>query len=351
VVDLFCGVGGLTHGFSLEGFKIDAGIDSDPTCKFAYEKNNPATFICADVAELKPTYLRSLFSRKKILVGCAPCQPYSIYTHKTSVEEKRRKHEAKWQLLSSFSDLIQKINPEIVSMENVPQLIYFDGGRVFKNFVSTLQRRYKVSYTVVNAKDYGVAQRRKRLILFASKYGEVSMVEKSITEGAFRTVREEIEHLPPVEAGIAHPDDPLHRSRRLSDLSRRRIQAMKPGGFWREWDKDLQLDCHKKKGGEGFRSVYGRMKWDDVAPTITTCCTGLNNGRFGHPEQDRAITLREAALLQSFPMTYKFMARGEIPNCTNLARHIGNAVPVNLGRAIARSIALHIQELGNTQKK
>jgi DNA (cytosine-5)-methyltransferase 1 len=117
---------------------------------------------------------------------------------------------------------------------------------------------------------------------------------------------------------------------------------MRPGGFWREWDNELKLKCHKKKSGKTFHSVYGRMLWDDVSPTITTHCIGLNNGRFGHPEQDRAITLREAAMLQSFPKSYDFVDPSEKFSAKSLARHIGNAVPVKLGRAIAKSIAAHI---------
>jgi len=350
VVDLFCGIGGLTHGFRLEGFKVDAGIDLDPTCQYAYERNNSAKFVCEDLAKLKPSHLRSLFTRRKILVGCAPCQPYSIYTQKTSLEEKKRKHKSRWQLLDSFSELIYNVNPDIVSMENVPQLIHFDRGSIFENFVSSLEKKYTVTYSVVNAKNYGVAQRRTRLILFASKYGPVSLIPPTVGKDSFNTVRQEIGSLPPVEAGIPHPQDRLHRSRKLSQLSLHRIQATAPGGFWRDWPDHLKLRCHKKATGTEFRSVYGRMRWDDVAPTITTCCTGLNNGRFGHPAQDRAITLREAALLQSFPRDYEFLEPDEKLISANLARHIGNAVPVKLARAIAKSIALHIKEISGSKK-
>lgn len=350
VVDLFCGIGGLTHGFRLEGFKVDAGIDLDSTCEFPYEKNNSAKFVCEDVSKLKPSLLRSLFSRKKILVGCAPCQPYSIYTQKISLEEKKLKQKSKWQLLDSFSKLIHQVNPDIVSMENVPQLIRFDKGCAFEDFLSSLKKRFTVTYSIVNARDYGVAQRRRRLVLFASKYGPVTFISPTVQNGAFTTVRREIGHLPPVQAGIPHPEDPLHRSRKLSEMSLRRIQATAAGGFWRDWSDDLKLECHKKESGAEFRSVYGRMKWDDVAPTITTCCTGLNNGRFGHPDQDRAITLREAALLQSFPQEYEFIGPNEKVISANLARHIGNAVPVKLARAIAKSIALHIKDIGTNEE-
>jgi DNA (cytosine-5)-methyltransferase 1 len=348
VVDLFCGIGGLSHGFVLENFKVDAGIDSDPTCRYAYETNNSAPFIHQDVSRLKASDINSLFSGRKILVGCAPCQPFSIYTHKMSVEQKKRSERTKWKLLYTFGDLIQEAHPDIVSMENVPQLMHFDNGRIFNHFVARLRKEYFVTYSVVNAQDYGVAQRRKRLVLFASKYGQVALINRTITNGCFRTVRDEIGDLPIVEAGVGDPNDPVHRARKLGELSVRRIRAMKPGGFWRDWDEELKLKCHKTKSGRGFRSVYGRMRWDDVSPTITTCCTGLNNGRFGHPEQDRALTLREAALLQSFPKDYDFVDPNRKFNSTNLARHIGNAVPVTLGRVIAKSISLHIKAFANS---
>jgi DNA (cytosine-5)-methyltransferase 1 len=350
VVDLFCGIGGLTHGFVLEKFTVDAGIDSDLTCKYAYEKNNPAPFINKDITELEAGYLKSLFSKKKILVGCAPCQPFSVYNQKKQGNDKKKNSDEKWKLLYSFADLIEQVQPEIISMENVPQLIHFNNGKVFNDFVARLEKSYVVTYSIVNAQDYGVAQRRKRLILFASKYGEIKLIDKVIKDRHFKTVEDVIGHLPPVEDGVAHQSDPLHRARKLTDINKRRIQAMRPGGFWREWTEDLKLKCHKKKSGKAFNSVYGRMKWNDVSPTITTYCVGLNNGRFGHPEQDRAITLREAALLQSFPRSYDFVDPAIGLVSTNLARHIGNAVPVELGRAIAKSIAAHVQDIGNPRQ-
>jgi len=349
VVDLFCGVGGLTHGLVLEDFKVDAGIDFDKSCEYAFEANNKTEFFHEDVTELKPRKLASLYSKgkRKILVGCAPCQPFSIYNSKKSKDKAIQKSDTKWKLLYSFADLIEKVKPEIVSMENVPLLVKFNGGKVFKDFVSRLEKfGYKVTWKIVNAQDYGVPQRRRRLILFGSKHGEVKLIDKKIQDGKLKTVRDAYGHLPVVEDGISHPKDKLHRARKLSDLNKKRIQATREGGFWREWDKSLWLECHKKKNGEPFRSVYGRMKWDDVSPTMTTYCTGLGNGRFGHPEQDRAITLREAALLQSFPEHYEFFNPKGIFSTPAIARHIGNAVPVGLGVAIAKSIKNHIEQIG-----
>ena len=152
--------------------------------------------------------------------------------------------------------------------------------------------------------------------------------------------------MPPIEDGTSHPDDKLHRARKLSELNKRRIQSTKEGGSWKDWNEDLKLACHKKKTGEDFGSVYGRMKWDDVSPTMTTCCIGLSNGRYGHPEQDRAISLREAALLQSFPQNYDFIDPEKPMSTPAIARQIGNAVPVELGVVIAKSIKIHIEQLG-----
>jgi len=202
-----------------------------------------------------------------------------------------------------------------------------------------------VSWQIVNAQDYGIPQRRKRLILFGSKYGRIDLIEKTVKEGKFKTVKEAIGNLPAVEDGVSHPLDPLHRARKLTDLNKKRILATKEGGSWRDWDDSLKLECHKKENGKEFGSVYGRMKWNDVAPTMTTYCTGLGNGRFGHPEQNRAITLREAALLQSFPRNYDFIDPESVFSAPKIARHIGNAVPVDLGVVIAKSIKNHIIEI------
>lgn len=349
IVDLFCGVGGLTHGFVKEDFIVDAGIDFDKSCLYAFEKNNNSTFIHKDITQLSGTELLSLYkkNKRKILVGCAPCQPFSIYNSRNSSKKKIKTSDKKWNLLYSFSRLIEETEPEIVSMENVPLLVKFKEGKIFNDFVHKLESKsYKVSWYIVNAQDYGVPQRRKRLILFGSKYRKIRLIDKTIQDGNYITVKEAIGHLPPVEDGVAHPDDALHRARKLSDLNKKRIQAMREGGFWREWDKSLWLNCHKKESGKDFNSVYGRMKWNDVAPTMTTYCTGLSNGRFGHPEQDRAITLREAAILQSFPEDYEFIDPDTSFSPPILARHIGNAVPVGLGAAVAKSIKNHINLIG-----
>ena len=336
VVDLFCGVGGLSHSFVLERFDAKAGIDVDPSCKHAYETNNRATFYEKDVASISGEWVNSLFTpgKPRILVGCAPCQPYSSYTRSSRVKE-----DAKWLLLHEFGRIVQEVQPDVVSMENVPRLVTFQGGRPLQNFLSCLSG-YHVWSDIVECADFGVPQTRKRLVILASRLGKIELVKKTHTADRHRTVRQTIDHMPAVEAGKICPDDALHQASRLSERNRRRIEASRPGGTWRDWsDQSLVSKCHTRRSGRFFNNVYGRMSWDLPAPTITTQCYGFGNGRFGHPEQDRAISLREAALLQTFPEYYEFQKPGDNVFIAHTARWIGNAVPVALGRAVARSVA------------
>lgn len=351
VVDLFCGVGGLTHGFVTEGFQVVAGLDFDKTCKYAYEKNNKTQFLHKDISTLDVEELRNLFpnNKKKILIGCAPCQPYSIFNRNQSRPSNILKEEddPRWLLLYSFSKLIVDLKPDIVSMENVPLLKNFKKGKVYNDFLKCLtDNGYQVTSEIHDAQNYGVPQRRKRLVLLASLKENISMIPKTHINGNQKTVRDAIGMLPKLEDGEVNLLDSLHRARRLTDITKRRIRATKEGGSWKDWDDNLKLECHKSEGGKLYGSVYGRMSWDQVAPTMTTYCTGLNNGRFGHPEQDRAISLREAALLQSFPDYYEFIDPANSPSIATIAKHIGNAVPVGLGIAVAKSIKKHIEQTG-----
>lgn len=340
VVDLFCGAGGLTHGFVQEGFEVVAGIDSDETCRYAYETNNPgAKFICKNITDVKVDELNNLYASTdtKILVGCAPCQPFSQYT------KKQRKKNDKWKLLDTFAELIEGVMPQVVSMENVPELVKFDRGNVFEGFVDLLKNcGYYVSWSNVFCPDYGVPQKRMRLVLLASQLAPIEMIKGTYTSKSYKTVRDVIAHLPAIRAGETAASDPLHISAGLTEINMRRIRQSKPGGTWRDWDKDLVAACHRRASGESYDSVYGRMRWDEPAPTITTQCDGFGNGRFGHPEQDRALSMREASLLQTFPDTYSFLAADRKWHVQTLARMIGNAVPVLLARAIAQTIKQHL---------
>lgn len=340
VVDLFCGIGGLSYGLRSAGLQVVAGVDADGTCKYAFESNTGAEFVCDSLEDVTADDIRAMFPEgsRRILVGCAPCTPFSAYGSGS------RSTSDKWALVDLFLDRILEVKPEIVSMENVTRLISFDGGRVFRRFVDGLEGAdYEVAKSRVNAADYGVPQSRRRLVLLASHLGRLSLMDP--TRSKPMTVREAIGHMPSLKAGQHDSDDPVHRAPNLSDLNLRRIRAAKPGRPWTEWDNpELLAKCHRKESGATYTNVYGRMEWDRPSPTLTTGCFSFGRGRFGHPEQDRAISLREAALLQSFPPEYDFVAEDSNVSFTHLGRHIGNAVPVALAGAIGQSIAAHVKE-------
>lgn len=337
VVDLFCGAGGLTHGFRREHYAVVGGIDIDEGCRFPYEQNNDAPFIRKNVGDLDAADISELFypEEPRILVGCAPCQPFSTYNQKND--------DPKWRLVEKFADLIVEASPDVVSMENVPRLLEFQGGDVFRSFVDKLEaNEYEVSHGVVFAPGYGVPQSRSRLVLLASRLGPISLEAPALSPDNYLTVADAIGNLAPVEAGGISSTDPMHRASRLSEKNLQRIRASRPGGTWHDWDEALLADCHRTKTGHGYRSVYGRMSADAPSPTITTQFFGFGNGRFGHPDQDRGLSLREGALLQSFPEDYAFIPPGGRVEFKRLGRMIGNAVPVLLAQAIARSIKAHL---------
>jgi DNA (cytosine-5)-methyltransferase 1 len=333
-VDLFCGVGGLTHGLSRGGINVVAGIDVDDECRYPYESNNSARFINQDVAMLTAAQVRNLWPNgfHRLLAGCAPCQPFSTYTRKG---RKNGAQDSKWALVATFGRLIQEVKPDLITMENVPQVA---DHAVFNDFVASMNG-YHVWHRIIECADYGVPQTRKRLVLMASRFGPIDL--PAIDGSARPTVRQAIAHLTPITAGQSDRSDRLHRACKLSKLNLRRIKASKPGGTWRDWDKSIVARCHRRRTGDTYPSVYGRMEWDRPAPTITTQCFGYGNGRFGHPEQNRAITLREAAILQSFPESYKFLNSGQEVRFSVLGRLIGNAVPVKIGEAVARAFLNH----------
>jgi DNA (cytosine-5)-methyltransferase 1 len=337
-VDLFCGAGGMTYGFEQAGLAVQAGYDIDPACKFPYERNNKAKFILKDVSHVSQFDLEKHFdgSTVRVLVGCAPCQPFSSYARRYSDKG------SKWKLLQDFARLIQECEPEIISMENVLQL---KNHSVFIEFIQGLKNlNYSIESYEINCLDYGIPQARKRLVLLASKFGKVKLIEPTHDNNRYETVRGTIEYLDPLVAGQTSPIDRLHQCSKLSDLNLRRIRASKPGGTWRDWPQDLVAKCHTKKSGKTYPAVYGRMEWDRPSPTITTQCFGFGNGRFGHPEQDRAISLREAALLQTFPQNYEFLSSDEPVVFDRIGRLVGNAVPVKLGQVIAQSILSHVKQ-------
>ena len=361
-VDMFCGIGGLTHGLLQSGIRVNAGIDIDRTCRNVYELNNAAEFIEEDIRSIGISELERLYSKEtlKLLVGCAPCQPFSSHTRKN----KSRKKDPQWGLLAEFQRLVEGLRPEIIAIENVPSLQRKD---VFTAFVSKLQDlKYQVYPTVVYCPEYGIPQTRRRLVVLASLLGDISLVPR--THARFRisstisptnasslqpqenlkplqTVRAAIGDLPEIGDGQISNEDPLHRTRKLSSLNRERMRQSKPGGSWLDWDDSLRAPCHQRESGQSYKSVYARMSWDEPAPTITTQFYSFGTGRFGHPEQDRALSLREGALLQTFPRSYDLIDPSIPISFQRLGTHIGNALPVQLGTIIGQSIMEHLEEV------
>lgn len=338
-IDLFCGAGGLTHGLETAGIDSRLGIDNEKNCEYAFTANNKAKFLLKSVLDVTAQELDEAFNGAKVrlLTGCAPCQTFSALNRGASKSDKR------WNLLLQFSRLIQETKPELVAMENVPGL---EKHEVFLEFLNDLERqKYHVAHAVIKFDKYGAPQARRRLVLIASKLGPVKLLSAEEFGRSPKTVRDAIGHLPALKAGDVDHSDPLHRCRRLAAISLLRIRASKPGGTWRDWPEELVADCHKKESGKTFTGVYGRMSWNKPAQTITTEFDRVGSGRNGHPEQDRALSLREGALLQTFPSAYKFTAPGAKISTKAIARLIGNSVPVIIGELIGESFIRHVEEL------
>ena len=338
-VDLFCGAGGLTRGLEDSGINVRLGIDIDPACEYPYAENNSGSFLLKSVEEITAADLSEAFGDAsfKLLAGCAPCQPFSTYSRTWSCPSDER-----WNLLDHFSRLIEETRPHLVTMENVPPLERED---VFADFVAVLaDGGFEVVHGVVNCADYGVPQQRQRLVLLASTLGPIRLIDPTTPDGPPRNSQDGHRRHASAGSRASLRIRPVTSGMRVVAAQLERICASKPGGTWRDWDQSLRAACHRKKSGKTYPSVYGRMIWADPSPTMTTQYYGFGNGRFGHPEQDRAISLREGAILQSFPKTYKFVPEGEPVYRKTIGRLVGNAVPVELGAAIGRSIALHVAE-------
>lgn len=338
-IDLFCGVGGLTHGLIQSGISVVAGIDNAENCEFPYSENNSgAQFILKDVKSLNGDDLNVLWGDApvRLLAGCAPCQPFSNYRQKNTAEDDTR-----YPLMQEFLRLIDETRPDFVAMENVPNVIK---KNIFSTFTQKIYKLgYKFNYSIVKCEEIGIPQKRRRLVLIASLLeGQPSCIaanQKNVT------VRNAFQHLNKIAAGEKDPSDPLHRCASLSKKNMERIKCSKPGGTWKDWPKSLRLECHNRDSGSGYTPVYGRLAWDEPAPTITTQCYNYGSGRFGHPEEDRPISLREAALLQGFPAKYVFEPDAYESSIRDVAKMIGNAVPVGLGKAIGDLVIHHLTKI------
>lgn len=385
-VDFFCGAGGTTRGLIDAGGYVVAGVDKDGRCADTYTKNNCNRFLdretprylqhdifrktrgypdgrqtelCEELDDLIPRYRRKLKGLPLMFAICAPCQPFTKLSKKELSEKRKAGRRRDRNLLSEAAKFVARYEPELVLSENVAGIKDPKYGGIWERFRSTLEELgYLTGTKVVCTSRFGIPQYRKRSILIAVKReavvsyrladedGTELLVPEADPDATLASVREAIAHLPPIRAGETHPDVPNHRSRSLSELNLRRLRSAKPGqsNAYMEETKfgDLSLECHRKVNHKlktrCFTDVYTRMRPDRPSPTITTKCHSISNGRFGHydTKQIRGISLREAAILQSFPGDYVFYPVDQIEP---IARMIGNAVPPKLAAFYAEYLA------------
>ncbi len=340
-VDFFCGGGGMSFGLQESGIQVIAGIDYEPSCKETYEANiKDAEFILADVFKLKPEILQRKLKLKRnddelIFIGCSPCQYWS------TVNTDRNKSARSKNLLIEFKRFVEYFSPGYVVVENVPGVLRRKDESGLASFISWFEKKqngYKVHFDVHNVSDYGVAQNRKRFTLIANRVSrnEITPLKK---KGRKLTVKDVIgtrKGFPKINAGHIDKTDFLHTVPSLSSMNKERIQHVAKDGGNRLGFADierLQLDCFRGRAGS-FKDTFGRLWWKKPAPTITTKFFSVSNGRFVHPDEDRALSLREGASLQSFPKSYKFYGT----SIASIARMIGNAVPPEYARRIGLAI-------------
>jgi DNA (cytosine-5)-methyltransferase 1 len=331
-VDLFCGSGAVTEALRRNGYRVRVAVDNDPVACRTYKQNHyRSRVICDDITKIDPSTHPKFVGIGPIdlLIVCAPCQPFSSQNraHKDALITDDRA-----RLLLECVRFAQALQPEVMLFENVSGLAAAHNNLLLQQLKSELAAQgYLLSQPRrIDAADLGVPQRRVRCVMVAGRSSEsIAQFENAALTPARMTVREAIGHLPALNNGERSETDHLHFARSHQEIVLKRLRCIgKNGGSRSDLPELLQLACHQGRSSS-FSDVYGRMQWDDVAPTLTTGCTDVTKGRYAHPEQDRAITLREAALLQTFPSNYRFYG-----NASQIARQIGNAVPVVMLEAL-----------------
>ena len=340
-VDFFCGGGGMSYGIQKAEITVLAGIDHAVSCKETYEANvKGAQFILADVFDLKEEELARKLNLKKnddelILIGCSPCQFWSI------INTDKNKSEKSKNLLVEFRRFVEYFKPGYVVVENVPGVLRKKEESGLQSFIDWLKESsngYKVHFDVHNVNDFGVPQNRKRFTLIANRVTQEEIIPIK-SKGNKLTVRDVLgEHngFKKIHAGYKDDTDFLHTTTSLSEINLKRLERIKKDGgnrFDFADDEELQLDCFKGKA-TSFTDTFGRLWWDKPSPTITTKFLSVSNGRFAHPEENRALSLREGAILQSFPKAYRFYGT----SMSSIARLIGNAVPPDYAKSIGLAI-------------
>lgn len=342
-IDFFCGGGGMTCGLRQAGIHVIAGVDFDKNAKATYEYNNPGSqFIHTDIRRLRSNYFERNFSIHPnddhlILVGCSPCQYYSI------INTDRTKSELSKTLLLNFARFVEYYKPGYVLVENVPGIVT-NKESVLPQFLKKLHKLgYKVTQGIVDMSHYGVPQSRRRFSLIATRLDhDISLPAKDNHILTVADVLGERNGFPKIAAGHKDPTPFAHSSAGLSDISLRRMTITPHNGgdrlSWKDIP-DLQLPCYIGKD-DSFRDTYGRIWWDRPSPTITTKFFCISNGRFAHPEEDRALSIREGATLQTFPKDYEFKTN----SIAAAARIIGNAVPCEYAKRLGKTIISYNHE-------
>ena len=332
-IDIFSGCGGLSEGMRQADFAVQAAVEIDTDAVAAYKMNHPDTVVFhQDIREVDVDAIKDLFKSEPLhlLAGCPPCQGFSSVrklNRKQSVRDQRNK------LILEYLRFVKTLRPLTVMMENVPGLMNYYLFKMLMNELESLGYNPKVE--IVKIQDYGIPQRRRRLVLVGSLLGDLDVAPGNDEK---TTVKDAIGYLD----GIDCTDDPLHKitvhhSERIRDLI---ALIPKDGGGRDDLPEDYTLACHRKDG-VGFKDIYGRLRWDDFANTITGGCLNPSKGRFLHPEENRVITAREAALLQSFPHTYQFP---DTVTKTSLASLIGNALPPKFSFIQCKNIKNHLDK-------
>lgn len=333
-IDFFCGAGGLTRGLLNAGIEVLAGVDNDERLRETYIHNNePSRFINSDINKIQIHRLRETLgiqdSDITLYAACTPCQPFSTLNRLQGKDERK-------VLLLAFAQIVEESPPDFIIVENVPGLNNAIGKEIYKKFLKVLKKGgFTEAADLLDAKHFDVPQTRKRFILVASRHGSTSLPEPEMDTKQFATVRESIEKYPDIADGGTSGDYLNHTSRKLKPHLLRIVQAVpKDGGSRRDIaDTSILLKCHQKNPN-AHKDVFGRMIWDAPSPTLTCRCIDVYCGRFTHPEQDRGISLREAAALQTFDDDYEFFGT----SLAGISRQIGNAVPVKLAEQLGKSV-------------
>lgn len=330
VVDLFSGAGGGSLGFIDAGFDVVAAVEIalDPAASYEALVGHAPTL--ADIRTLEGTSLAT--GEVTLLFGCPPCQSFTILRRGA---KELPQDLVRNTLPGEYLRLVRELRPRHIAFENVPGMTEGRWSLVFDAFIDGLRELgYQLVHTLVDAADYGVPQHRRRLLVIGSRVATPRLPRRTHGPGRalpHKTVREAIGDLPPLSSGECAPDDPMHFARKHRPIALERLRHVPAGGGRADLPARLQLKCHRDHGGH--YDIYGRMTWDRPAPTLTSGCTNVTRGRFAHPEQDRAITLREALLLQTFPATASL--EGGIESAS---LQIGNAVPPLLARRIGQTV-------------